>query len=256
MSIDITVADHIATIVLNRPERMNAFDREHYTDLSRAFETVRDDPEIRVAIVTGQGIKAFSTGSDLKSIPFSMELSNLLLTQKDLLPNRGMEIWKPIVCAVNGHCLGGGMCLMMATDIRIAAQHATFGLSEVTRGLIAGNGGTQRILDQLPYPLAMEMLLTGDSIDASTAARWGLVNKVVAAEDLMPTARAYAKKIAANAPLAVQGAKELAHRSKEVDMRMGLRMEQFMLRALLGSDDGKEGIEAFTEKRPSNFVGR
>jgi len=256
MSIDLSVSDHVALITLNRPERMNAFDRAHYTALSEAFATVRDDPRIRVAVVTGQGERAFSTGADLKDLPFSLELADLMLTQAGLLPNRGMEVWKPIVAAVNGYCLAGGMCLMMGTDIRIAAEHASFGLSEVKRGLIAANGGVNRIVRQLPYPIAMEMLLAGDTIDAASAARWGLVNKVVPAAELMTVAMDYARKIAANAPLAVQAAKEVAQRALDVDMRTGLRLEQVMLRMLQGSEDSREGVKAFAERRAPVFVGR
>jgi E-phenylitaconyl-CoA hydratase len=256
MSIDLSVSDHVALITLNRPERMNAFDRAHYAALSEAFATVRDDPGIRVAVVTGQGERAFSTGADLKDLPFSMELADLMLTQAGLLPNRGMEVWKPIVAAVNGYCLAGGMCLMMGTDIRIAAEHASFGLSEVKRGLIAANGGVNRIVRQLPYPIAMEMLLVGDTIDAATAARWGLVNKVVPAAELMPAAMDCARRIAANAPLAVQAAKEVAQRALDVDMRTGLRIEQVMLRMLQGSEDSREGVKAFAERRTPVFAGR
>src|SRR5580765_8532673 len=155
MSIDVAVADGIATITINRPERMNAMDAEHYKGLSQAWMRVRDDAAIRVAI---------------------------------------------IIAAVNGYCLAGGMTLLLGTDIRIAAEHATFNIAEVKRGILPGNGGTQRILEQLPYAIGMELLLTGDSIDAHRAAHFGLINKVVPKEKLMETAREYAKKIAANAP--------------------------------------------------------
>jgi enoyl-CoA hydratase/carnithine racemase len=178
------------------------------------------------------------------------------LTQRDQLLNRGLEVWKPVIGAVNGYCLGGGMTLLMATDIRIAATHATFSLAEVKRGIIPGNGGTQRVLDQLPYAIGMEMLLTGDGIDATTAERWGLVNKVVPMADLLPTAFAYAKRIAANAPLAVQAAKELAIRSRDMDLQTGLRWERMVTRMLQGTEDVAEGAKAFAEKRPPQFKGR
>ena len=135
--------------------------------------------------------------------------------------NRGLEVWKPIIAAVNGHCLGGGTTLLFATDIRIAVPHATFNLAEVKRGLVPGNGGTQRVLSQLPYAIGMELLLTADTIDAETAARWGLINRIVPPADLMNTAMDYARRIAANAPLAVQAAKELAVRSRDVDLNVG-----------------------------------
>jgi len=256
MSIDFAVADGIATITINRPERLNAMDGEHYRLLSEAWTRVRDDAAIRVAIITGAGEKSFTAGADIKSfLTQPAGLSEMWLTQRDQLLNRGLEIWKPIISAVNGYCVGGGMTLMLATDIRVAAEHAIFGLSEVKRGIVAGNGGTQRILDQLPYALGMELLLTGDQIDAATAARWGLVNKVVPAAEVMPVALDYARRIARNAPLAVQAAKELAIRSREMDRVTGLRVEQLVNRMLQFSDDAKEGPAAFAEKRPPRFTG-
>jgi enoyl-CoA hydratase/carnithine racemase len=256
MSIDFAVADGIATITINRPERLNAMDGEHYRLLSEAWTRVRDDEAIRVAIITGAGEKSFTAGADIKSfLTQPAGLSEMWLTQRDQLLNRGLEIWKPIISAVNGYCVGGGMTLMLATDIRVAAEHAIFGLSEVKRGIVAGNGGTQRILDQLPYALGMELLLTGDQIDAATAARWGLVNKVVPAAEVMPVALDYARRIARNAPLAVQAAKELAIRSREMDRVTGLRVEQLVNRMLQFSDDAKEGPAAFAEKRPPRFTG-
>ena len=257
MSIEFSVEDGIATIIFNRPERLNAFDPAHYAALSKAFVIVRDDPAIRVALITGAGDRSFSTGADLKApMPRLDELTEPMFTQKDQLPNRGLEIWKPIIAAVNGYCLAGGMCLLLATDIRIAAEHATFGLAEVKRGGVPGNGGTQRILQQLPYPIAMEMLLMGEPIDAATAARWGLVNKVVPQSELMSTARDYARRIAAGAPLAVQAAKELAIRSRDVDMATGLRIERAIQALLNSSHDWKEGGTAFAEKRAARFQGR
>jgi len=257
MSIDVdSLEDGIALITINRPEKRNALDEEHYEALSAAWQRVRDDAEIRVAIVTGAGDKAFSSGADLKSfVPKRASLSEVWLTQKQQLLNRGLEIWKPVIAAVNGHCLAGGMTLLLATDIRVAVPHATFSLAEVKRGIIAGNGGTQRCIAQLPHAIAMELLLTGDAIDAATAARWGLVNKIVATDELLPTALEYARRIAANAPLAVQACKELALRAPELGLTAGLRMEQFVNRMLLSSSDAKEGVLAFAEKRTPRFSG-
>ena len=258
MSIDLNVsAEGVALITINRPERLNAMDAEHYAGLSRAWCTVRDDPAVRVAIVTGAGERSFTTGADIKSfLTAPAELSEMWLTQRDQLLNRGLEVWKPVIAAVNGYCLGGGMTLMLACDIRVAATHATFNLAEVKRGVIPGNGGTQRVLDQLPYPIAMEMLLTGDTMEAETAARWGLINKVVPKEQLLEVAFAYAKKIAANAPLAVQAAKELAVRSREMDRATGLRFEAVINRMLWMTEDAKEGPAAFAAKRSPEFKGR
>lgn len=258
MSIDLEMKeDGIALITINRPEKRNALDAEHYHALSAAWTQVRDDAAIRVAVIVGAGDKAFSAGADLKSwIGRKVAMSAMWETQKDMLLNRGLEVWKPVVAAVNGHCVGGGMTLLLATDIRVAASHATFGLSEVKRGVIAANGGTQRLIDQLPQAIAMEMLLTGDPMDAETAARWGLVNRVVPAGVLMDTALAYARRVAANAPLAVQAAKELALRSRSQNLPAGLRMEQFVNHILQKTEDAKEGNAAFAERRPPKFSGQ
>lgn len=258
MSIDLDIdAEGIATITINRPERRNALDAAHYAGLTDAWIRVRDDPAVRCAIVTGAGDKSFSAGADIKDfIGRPQELSDHWLTQKGQLLNRGLEVWKPVIAAVNGFCVGGGMTLLLATDIRIAVPHATFGLSEVKRGVIAGNGGTQRVMHQLPHAIAMEMLLTGDAIDAARAERWGLVNAVVPPGELMQAARAFARRIAANAPLAVQAAKELGLRSRDMPLADGLRLEQMVSRILQGSEDVKEGRAAFAEKRPPRFEGR
>ena len=258
MAIDFKVSDEgIALITINRPERLNAMDAEHYQALSRAWCQVRDDAAIRVAIVTGAGERSFTTGADIKSfLTAPTDLAEMWLTQRDQLLNRGLEVWKPVIAAVNGYCLGGGMTLLLATDIRVASSNATFSLAEVKRGVIAGNGGTQRVLQQLPYAIAMEMLLTGDGIDADTAARWGLVNKVVPQAELLDTAFAYARKIAANAPLAVQAAKELALRSREMNLGTGLRIEAVINRMLSMTEDAKEGPAAFAAKRAPDFKGR
>jgi len=256
MSIDVEVTDGIAVITINRPERLNAMDADHYRGLSEAWMRVRDDTAIRVAIVTGAGDRSFTTGADLKSFVSSPPaMAEMWLTQKDQLLNRGLEVWKPVIAAVNGYCLGGGMTLLLGTDLRVAVPHATFSLAEVKRGLIAGNGGTQRILSQLPYAIGMEMLLTGDTIDAETAARWGLINRVVPADRLLDEAMAFAAKIAANAPLAVQAAKELAVRAREMPLTTGLRFEQMTNRMLQFTEDAREGPAAFAEKRKPNFKG-
>lgn len=257
MAIDFELdAEGVATITINRPERLNAMDEEHYRGLSQAWLRVRDDPAVRVAIITGTGDRSFTTGADIKSfITRPPSLSEMWLTQREQLLNRGLEVWKPVIAAVNGYCLGGGMTLLMATDIRLSAPHATYSLAEVKRGVIAGNGGTQRILSQLPYAIAMEMLLTGETIDAETAARWGLVNRIVPAGDLLGEARATARKIAANAPLAVQAAKELAIRAREMPLTTGLRMEQLVNRMLAFTEDAAEGPRAFSEKRQPDFKG-
>lgn len=257
MAIDFELADGIAVITINRPERRNALDAEHYEGLSQAWTRVRDDPAVRVAVITGAGDKAFCAGADIKSwVGRDAELAELWLTQKGQLLNRGLEVWKPVIAAVNGACVGGGLTLLLASDIRVAAEHATFGLPEVKRGIIAANGGTQRVMRQLPHCLAMELLLTGDAIDAATAQRYGLVNRVVPLSELRDTALDYARRIAANAPLAVQAAKELALRAQDMDLPTGLRLEQFVNRVLHRSEDTQIAKQAFAEKRQPVFTGR
>lgn len=257
MTVELAVDEGVAVITMNRPERLNAMDAEAYRQLSSAWQRVRDDGEIRAAVITGAGDRAFTTGADLKSfVGRQTDLSLFWQTQRDQLLNRGLELWKPVIAAVNGYCLGGGMTLLLATDIRIATPTASFGLAEVTRGVIAGNGGTQRILEQLPYPIAMEMLLTGARIDAEQAARWGLINRIVPPGELMPAAMSVARTITANAPLAVQAAKELALRARDVDRATGLRLEQAMNQILQYTEDAREGPAAFGERRPPKFTGR
>ncbi|EJN06744.1 enoyl-CoA hydratase/isomerase family protein [Phyllobacterium sp. YR531] len=256
MAIEFDLHDGIATITINRPERRNALDSEHYAALSQAWIRVRDDADVRVAVITGAGDKAFCAGADIKSfVGRAQPLSEVWLTQKDSLLNRGLEIWKPVIAAVNGACVGGGMTLLMATDIRVACEEATFSISEVKRGIIAANGGTQRVMKQLPYAIAMEMLLLGDTMDAATAERWGLVNRVVPRDKMLDTAHDLANRIKKNAPLAVQAAKELAVRALDMSLSEGLRMEQFVNRILHHSEDTKRAKEAFAEKRVPEFRG-
>ena len=257
MSIDVRGSgDGVAIITINRPEKLNALDAAHYADLSAAWCSTRDDPSIRAIVITGAGSRSFSAGADLHTfIGNPADAGDFFKTQKGMLLNRGVEMWKPVIAAVNGFCLGGGMTLMLATDIRIAAESATFGLLEVKRGVIAANGGTQRTMDQLPRAIAMEVLLTGDRFDAKMAERWGLVNRVVGDDEVLTAACAIASRIARNAPLAVQAAKELAVRSRDMHLAEGLRMEQFANRMLSTTDDAKEGRLAFMEKREPVFLG-
>jgi E-phenylitaconyl-CoA hydratase len=257
MPVDVDVLDHVATITINRPERRNAMDAATYDALSEAWQRVRDDEQIRAAIVTGAGDQAFSAGADLKEvIPAFQDMSEFWLTQKGQLLNRGLEVWKPVVAAVNGFCLAGGMTLLLATDIRVAGETATFGLTEVKRGLLPANGGTQRVLEQLPHAIGMEMLLLGEPMDAQTALRWGLVNRVVPPAEMLPVAWDYARRLAALPPLAVQACKELAVRARDTDRATGQRLEITMLRMLQMTEDAREGKQAFAERRPPVFHGR
>jgi E-phenylitaconyl-CoA hydratase len=251
------VKDRIAFITINRPEAMNAMDPEVYSLLSEAWSDVRDNPDIWVAIITGAGEKAFTAGADLKTaIPQEREKADFFLTQKDMILNRGLEVWKPIIAAVNGYCLAGGMTLLFATDIRIAAEQAVFEISEVKRGILPGNGGTQRALKQLPYAVAMEMLLLGRRLTAQEALTYGLINKVVSLKDLMPTAIDYAKRLCEHGPLALRAVKELAVRSQSIPLEDGIRLETAFQEFLKTTDDAKEGPKAFAEKRKPVYQGR
>jgi E-phenylitaconyl-CoA hydratase len=257
MKVLFEVKDRIAYITINRPEVMNAMDPEVYSLLSRAWADVRDNPDIWVAIITGAGEEAFSAGADLKSAAVrEREKADFFLTQKDMILNRGLEVWKPVIAAVNGYCLAGGMTLLFATDIRIAAEQAVFEISEVKRGILPGNGGTQRTLRQLPYPIAMEMLLLGRRLTAQEALTFGLVNKVVPMADLMPTAEEYAGKLLESAPLAVRAIKELALRSQSLPLEQGLRLEDSFQEFLRTTEDADEGPRAFAEKRRPLYKAR
>jgi E-phenylitaconyl-CoA hydratase len=250
MKVIYEVRDKVARITLNRPEVMNAMDAEVYAELSKAWEDVRDNPDVWIAVITGAGDRAFTAGADLKSlIPQRRERADFWLTQKNMILNRGLEVWKPVIAAVNGYCLAGGMTLLFATDIRIAAEHAVFEISEVKRAILPGNGGTQRALRQLPYAIAMEMLLLGRRLTAAEALGFGLVNAVVPLKDLITTVDTYAQRLCENGPLALRAVKELAIRSQSVPLEHGLRLEESFQEFLRTTEDAKEGPRAFAEKR-------
>lgn len=256
--IQYSVDDHLARVTLNRPEKLNAMDPEMYTALSEAWIEIRDDPAVWVAIVTGAGERAFSAGADLERTisPGEQPWDEFWRTQEEMILNRGLDVWKPVIAAVNGYCLAGGMTMLLATDIRIAGENAQFGLSEVKRGILPGNGGTQRTIRQLPYPAAMELLLTGDHVDAAQAEEWGLVNTVVPPADVLETAEAYADRILANAPLAVQAIKELAVRGTDMPLSDGIRLERSFSHHLHMTDDAEEGVAAFREDRDPVWTGK
>ncbi len=252
------VDDHLARVTINRPEKLNAMDPETYTALSEAWVRIRDDSDVWAAIVTGAGERAFSAGADLEKTitPGEEEWDTFWKTQEEMILNRGLEVWKPIIAAVDGYCLAGGMTLLLATDFRIAGENAEFGLSEVKRGILPGNGGTQRTIRQLPYPIAMDLLLTGDTIDAEEAHKWGLVNEIVPAGESMETAEEYAERLLSSAPLAVQAIKELAVRGRNMPLSEGIRLEQSFGRHLSETRDAREGVEAFREDREPEWEAR
>lgn len=263
MSVDFEVVDRIAKITINRPEALNSMTPLMYTQLSESWVEVRDNPDIWVAVVTGApqpnrpaDRQIFSAGADLKSMNREREVYEFWQTQSDQILNRGLEVWKPVVAAVNGLCLAGGMTLLLATDIRVASEHASFDLSEVKRGILPGNGGTQRTIRQLPYPIAMEMLLLARRLSAERAAHFGLINEVVPHDSVMDVAMERAGELASMAPLAVRAIKELAVRGQYMQLSEGLRFEQAIQERLRATEDGREGPRAFAEKRTPDYKGR
>mgnify|MGYP001109296194 CR=1 FL=1 len=212
----------------------------------------RDDGELWVGIVTGAGDRAFCAGADIK------ELLPLMKEHKETwaypsTPMRWFDVWKPLIAAVNGLALGGGLELVLACDIRIASEKSRFGVPEVTLGLIPGWGGTQRLSRMIPGCKAAELLLKGTPIDAQEAYRIGLVNKVVPPEQVMPTAKEWAEVICRAGPLAVRAAKEAMIRGGNMTLDDGLRLEHSLIGSLFGTEDFIEGTTAFVEKRKSEF---
>ena len=245
--------DHIAIVTINRPEAMNSLTREMLAGLDAAFEDFNAAPELWVAILTGAGQKAFSAGMDLKeAIP--LITSGDEMGYEDHTKRQFSDVFKPIIAAVNGHCVAGGMEMLQGTDLRIAAEHATFGLGEVRWGIIPTGGSHVRLPRQIPWAVAMELLLTGEPIDAQRAYEIGLVNRVVPFDDLLPSALELAEKICKNGPLAVQTAKEIAVRS--LAQESGFVLEKALGARVLQSADAQEGPRAFSEKRPPRFTGR
>jgi E-phenylitaconyl-CoA hydratase len=252
--------DRIVTITMNRPDAMNAIDPETNQALIEAWMRFRDDDTAWVAILTGAGDKAFSAGADLKKmIPAAFGTSRGGRGHDDYGLGgitRGLEIWKPMIAAINGFCLAGGLEQALACDLRIAAPHATFGLTEVRWAIIPGAGGTQRLPRAVPLAKAMEMMLMAKRLNADEAVRFGLVNAVVALPELMPTARAWAEAICELGPLAVRAAKEAIVRGSTMPLADGLRLEAFLSGTLRGTEDAIEGPKAFAEKRKPVFKAR
>jgi len=254
-----SVQDGIATVVIDRPQTMNAVTPEMRAELHRTWERVRTDPDIRVLIITGAGDKAFCTGGDLKH-PIAPTAS--IAEQVFGMPaprelHAGLDRCDaPIIAAINGYAIAGGLHLALACDIRICSDNARFAFSEVRIGTLASSGATQRLPRLVGQSDAMLMMLTGDRIDAQEALRIGLVSRVVPHGKLMDEARAIAKKIAGNAPLAVRATKRMINRSAELPLSAGLEAERYASSLLNDTEDRAEGRRAFVEKRRPQFKGK
>ncbi len=245
----------VAVLTINREGALNAIAGQTSREMQRAWEDFRDDDDLRVAILTGVGEKSFSTGMDLvatargenqfagKPAPFGG------FTKR-------MPIFKPIIAAINGYCLAGGMELALTCDIRICTPEARFGLPEVRWAIMPGAGGTQRMPRAIPLAWANYLILTADQMDADTAFRIGLVSHVVPGEELMDRAMAIANMICERGPLAVRAAKETIIRGMDMPLEHGLAYEDLVLGRLMATDDAKEGPKAFAEKRKPEYKGR
>ena len=253
MPIDYKKEGKIATFTIDRPRAFNAMDVESWQQLQEAMKDFRDDENLWVGIITGSGNKAFCAGADITStLPFMKEHG-----QSDWAwPNThlyGLDLWKPLIAAINGVALGGGLEIALACDIRIAAEGARLGTPEVTLGVIPGWGGTQRLPRMIPWCKAAELVLMGKPIDAQEAYRIGLVNKVVPPEALMATAKEWAEIICQAGPLGVRAAKEAMIRGTNMTLNEGIKLERALFSYLVTTEDFKEGTTAFVEKRKPNY---
>jgi enoyl-CoA hydratase len=243
----------IAIMTVNRPEAMNSFTEEMLHAMEAAVVDFNKDDNLWVLIFTGAGEKAFCSGLDLgEAIPKLNAGEELGYPDHTKRPFS--DVFKPIICAVNGFCIAGGMEFMQGMDIRIAAEHAKFGLGEVRFGLIPAGGTHVRLPRQIPWAVAMELLLTGENIDAKRAYDIGLINKIVPKEELMNEAMKLAEKICKNGPLAMRKAKEIVVR--QANLEPGFVLEKAIAAQVFGSYDAQEGPKAFMERREPVFKGR
>lgn len=258
-TIQFDLADHVAIITLNRPSQRNAMNRALNGALMNALQRVREEADIRAAVLIGAG-GTFSAGADLKERAQSGRgdadrIETIVAANR----NRGfstMPMEKPLIAAIDGYCLAAGLELALICDIRICTPEARFGLPEIVRGFFPGGGGPQRLMRAIPQSAAMEMLLTGDQIDAATAQQFGLVSRVVPQAELLDTARGMARRIAGHAPLAVRAVKEVAQASMDETLEQALRFGG-TLRWIIGqTDDAREGPRAFAERREARYSGQ
>lgn len=261
-------ADHLLVITIDRPERKNALDLVHFRDLAAAWRDFRDDDDLWVAIVTGTD-GCFMAGADLKDyVPQITALSKEIaageveeidgcrLSDGTEAVLRNVKLYKPIIAAIDGPCVAGGMEMLGGVDIRIATHRSTFGVLEPRRGLFAGGGTTARLPRQVGYAAAMEILLTADTFPASRALELGLLNEVVEPDELMTRARGWADRILANGPLAVRATKESVVRGLSGTLREAYKVESELSALVFQSEDAKEGPRAFAEKRDPKWVNR
>lgn len=244
---------HVAVMTYNRPEAGNSLTKEMLIAQDAAFDDFNADPDLHVAILTGAGAKTFCTGMDLKSALPAIAAGDSM-GYEDPMKRPFQYVFKPIIAAVNGLCMAGGMEFLLGTDIRIASEHAKFGLSEVKWAVIPVGGSHIRLPQQVPWAVAMEMLITGGSIDARRAYEVGLVNRIVPAERLLAEAFELAGMICENGPLAVRTAKEIAVRA--LNNEPNFVLEKAIGARVFSSEDAKEGPRAFAEKRKPSYQGR
>ncbi|MDR7076147.1 enoyl-CoA hydratase [Neobacillus niacini] len=254
MSLIVEKKNHILYVTINRPEAMNSITPELKDELHATFDEFEADDTLRVAILTGAGEKAFCAGADLKKLVPKMSSGERPIAVSD--QRWFSNVYKPIITAVNGWCLAGGVEMMNGTDIRIASEHARFGLSEAKWALYPAGGSVVRLVRHLPWARAMEIILTGNQFTAEEAYHMGLINKVVPKEKLIETAEEYAEKIANNGPLAVRAIKEMAVRSLDLPMSQAFYWDSYMSTKIFKTEDAKEGPKAFAEKRKPNFIGK
>jgi enoyl-CoA hydratase/carnithine racemase len=254
--------DHVVRITIDRPEHRNSMDMEHFFQLRTAWARFGEDDDLWVAVITGVG-KDFCVGADLKTyIPQVTALQKKLVEDGDAQLEggyrlddgvkavlRNVKLYKPVIAAVNGTCVAGGMEMLGGCDIRVAADTATFGVLEPKRGLFAGGGTTVRLPRQIAFPGAMELLLCADRISAERVYHMGLLNEVCPPAQLMDRAYDYARRITANGPFAVRKTKESVLRGLAVDMKEAYRIESAISKEVFSSEDAIEGPKAFAEKR-------
>ncbi len=246
---------NIEILTINRPEARNAINGAVSRAMSTIMDELTDDAECRVVVVTGSGDKAFSAGMDLKAFSTG-EGGDIIGATGGFAGLTTRDFPKPIIAAINGSALAGGFEIMLSCDLVVAAEHATFGIPEAKRGLIAGAGGLIRTPKRLPMAVALELAMTGDSIDAARAEALGLINRVVPAASLLAEAVALAERIAANAPLAVRYSRSVMKRAADVSEAEGWKINEEAVGVVFSSADAMEGPVAFAEKRAPRWQGK